>query len=204
MAKEDINEKKPEPSQATAHQAGDVTIGTLGTVAKSALISLWLDDYNDIFSDFDPRPYSQRALSDDFLSEVKKVMRETPSGKVELELLMPENLRSPAHESTIKKRLREYFKARFTHYQEQANKIKKQGAIFVSCGVVLMLITAIVLFQYAQHNFWIILLSVTAEPAGWFLFWDGMELLVFDSKERNADLDFNQRMSNCNIYFKSY
>ena len=39
-------------------------------------ISLWLDDYADIFSDFDPRPFSQRALSDDFLNEAKKVVRE--------------------------------------------------------------------------------------------------------------------------------
>jgi hypothetical protein len=195
------NNPKPEPAQATTHQAGDVTIGT---AAKSALISLWLDDYNDIFSDFDPRPYSQRALSDDFLNEVKKVLRETPSGKVELELLMPESLRSPGQESTIKKRLREYFKARFTHYKEQAIKIKKQGALFVSFGIVLMLVTALVLFSYAERSFWVILLSVVAEPAGWFLFWDGMELLVFDAKERKTDLDFNKRMANCNIYFKSY
>ena len=32
-------------------------------------ISLLLDSYDDIFSDFDPRPYNQRALSQDFLAE---------------------------------------------------------------------------------------------------------------------------------------
>ena len=30
-------------------------------------ISLVLDSYDDLFSDFDPRDYSQKALSDDFL-----------------------------------------------------------------------------------------------------------------------------------------
>ncbi|MBI2151367.1 hypothetical protein HYU21_01420, partial [Candidatus Woesearchaeota archaeon] len=30
-------------------------------------ISLVLDSYDDIFSDFDPRDYSEKALSEDFL-----------------------------------------------------------------------------------------------------------------------------------------
>lgn len=206
--------QQPNPQQhpQTGAQGGSQTMGvqvqagsvSLGSIGKSALISLWLDDYNDLFSDFDPRPYSQRALSDDFLNEVKKVLRETPSGKVELELLVPENLRMPSQESTIKKRLRDYFKSRYNYYMEQAARIKKQGVMFVSFGVILMLITTLVLFNFAERNFWVILLSVIAEPAGWFLFWDGMELLVFDSKERKSDLEFNQRMSSCNIYFKSY
>lgn len=35
-------------------------------------ISLWIDSYDDIFSDFDPRHFSLRNISDDFLYEVKK------------------------------------------------------------------------------------------------------------------------------------
>ena len=35
-------------------------------------ISIVLDSYDDLFSDFDPRPYRIRALSDDFLLECKK------------------------------------------------------------------------------------------------------------------------------------
>src|SRR5690349_704077 len=41
-------------------------------------LSIWLDTYDDIFSDFDPRPLNERALSDDFLSEARKMARDTP------------------------------------------------------------------------------------------------------------------------------
>ena len=34
---------------------------------KKGEISLLLDSYTGIFSDFDPRPYAERTLSDDFL-----------------------------------------------------------------------------------------------------------------------------------------
>ena len=37
---------------------------------KEGNVSLVLESYNDIFSDFDPRNYSERALSDDFLIEI--------------------------------------------------------------------------------------------------------------------------------------
>ena len=39
-------------------------------------ISILLDTYDDIFSDFDPRPYSQRALS---RSEERRVGKECRS-----------------------------------------------------------------------------------------------------------------------------
>ena len=39
-------------------------------------IPLVLDSYDDIFSDFDPRPYSERAMSGDFLLECKKASAE--------------------------------------------------------------------------------------------------------------------------------
>ena len=39
-------------------------------------ISIWLETYDDIFSDFDPKAYSERVLSDDFLVEIRKVSYE--------------------------------------------------------------------------------------------------------------------------------
>ena len=51
-------------------------------------ISLIIDTYDDIFSDFDPRPYSQRALSDDFLLEARKASKDKVSGTFELNFLV--------------------------------------------------------------------------------------------------------------------
>lgn len=45
-------------------------------IIDKAEISLVLDTYDDIFSDFDPRPYGERALSSDFLDEAKKAARD--------------------------------------------------------------------------------------------------------------------------------
>ncbi len=48
---------------------------------NKARLSIWLDIYDDIFSDFDSRPFHERALSDDFIHEAKKMAKEKPGDK---------------------------------------------------------------------------------------------------------------------------
>jgi hypothetical protein len=38
------------------------------TTNGTEVISLWLATYDDLFSDFDPRSFTKRVLSDDFIS----------------------------------------------------------------------------------------------------------------------------------------
>ena len=73
-------------------------------------ISLIINSYDDIFSDFDPRPYTQRSLSVDMLDELKRASRDKASGQTELKFLIPKDLRKESDEIQIKKRLREHFK----------------------------------------------------------------------------------------------
>ena len=54
-------------------------------------ISMWMDSYDDIFSDFDPRPSSQRSISDDFLIESRRAAKDKVTGTFELKLLIPDN-----------------------------------------------------------------------------------------------------------------
>ena len=66
---------------------------TRGELAKQELlaqgsISLLLDSYDDIFSDFDPRPFTHRAVSDDFLIEAKRAALDK-DGTLELRFLIP-------------------------------------------------------------------------------------------------------------------
>ena len=47
-------------------------------------------------------------------------------------------------------------------------------------------------------------LVVFLEPAGWFLFWEGSDLVIFDSKKKKPDLEFYEKMTRANIGFLSY
>ncbi len=68
-------------------------------------ISLLVQSYDYLFSDFDPRDYSQKILSEDFIEECKRAVREKED-KIELILLHPKDKRNVKDEIKIKKRLK--------------------------------------------------------------------------------------------------
>lgn len=165
-------------------------------------ISLWLDSYEDIFSDFDPRSYEQKALSYDFLEELKRASRDKDP-LIALTLLIPKGKRNLHQEKTIKKRLKEHFHKHFNQFKKERWDIIKHGLIFVIIGVILMFIASVFLFTY-KKTFFISFLIILLEPAGWFLFWEGLNQIVFDSKVKKPDLIFYEKMFRCKVYFMNY
>lgn len=166
-------------------------------------ISLLINDYTDIFSSFDPRPYSQRALSGDFLAEAHKASRDKDT-KIELKLLLPKKKRDAHKETVIKERLKGHFEKHLHLIQKEKTNMIKEGVIFVMIGMILMLIATFILFKYAKKDFLLNFLIIILEPGGWFLFWEGLNQIIFESRKTRAKLEFYRKMSRCEITFLSY
>ena len=66
-----------------------------------------------------------------------------------------------------------------------------------------MFIATFLLFKY-EGGLLTSFLVVLLEPAGWFLFWEGLDLTIFSSKKIKPDLNFYEKMSKCYITFLSY
>jgi hypothetical protein len=163
-------------------------------------ISIWIDSYDDIFSDFDPRPFSERNISDDFLNEVKKVSLETDLHINELKLLIPEKSRNAETENIIIKRLHSFFIKNQHYFLNKKKEKRRKGFLYTLMGTALMvgasLISAIRSASILMHTLLVIL-----EPAGWFFVWFGMENLITTSKKEKPELDFYIKMSRSKIAF---
>ncbi|MEK6886363.1 MAG: hypothetical protein AABW88_00875 [Nanoarchaeota archaeon] len=170
---------------------------------KKSEISLSLDTYDDIFSDFDPRPFSQRALSDDFLLEAKKASRDKTTG-IELNFIIPKTVRKSSEELLIKKRLKEHFKRHYAIERTEVRNIRKFGGRLTSIGIVLMFLATFILFKFSQKDFLMTFLVVLLEPAGWFTFWEGLNQMVFEPRKHKEDLEFYRKMSSCEVNFFEY
>lgn len=171
-------------------------------VSKMEEVGLWLDGYSDLFSDFDSRPYLQRSLSFDFLAETKRAGRDK-FGKVKLNLFIPKKKRNTNSERDIKKRLYNYFNKHFLHEKQKARGVLKRGLMFAGFGILLMFVATYLLFHEGKQ-FFLNFIIVLMEPGGWFLFWEGLNLSIFESKETKPLLEFYKKMSHCKIYFSSY
>ena len=141
------------------------------SVGNERQISIWLDSYEDIFSDFDPRPYSERILSDDFIAELKKVSREDDFDIGELRLLLPEKIRKQEPESTIIKRIHTYFR-RGNFYLMRRKKTTRVKAIVLTLSGMLLILLASYISTMQSDRFYMKILFVLFEPAGWFFVLD--------------------------------
>jgi hypothetical protein len=170
---------------------------------RKNIISLWLDDYDNFFSDFDPRPFSQRSLSDDFLYEAKKVTREMKPGVFDVTFLIPHNKRNKPMENVITARLHSHFKKHHCQLEKEQSVIRKKGILLTILGMSLMIGSVIVM--EAQTTVPILrFLRVLMEPSGWFCTWYGLDHMFYMSKQNASELEFNKKMMHAEIRFDAY
>ena len=132
--------------------------------STAGAVSLWLDTYEDIFSDFDPHPYGQRALSEDFLAEARRAVRDRRDEVPELRFLVPMHIRNLEDEATIRKRLRDHFR----RHADRLARERRRG-IWVSLAIAaagFAVMTASALLRRQPETIARTVLHVLLEPGG--------------------------------------
>lgn len=165
-------------------------------------ISLVLNSYNDLFSDFDPRSYDERALSDDFLYECKKAARDKEN-KVELRFLLPKSKRNSRDEVKIKQRLKSHFHRHYKSLEKEIRTIKLKGFMWFILGAIIMVFGTF-LYNLRGENYFYTFLFILTEPAGWYFFWEGLNKVFLESHSKKPDFLFYKKMAFVNISFLDY
>jgi len=170
---------------------------------QNSEVSLILDVYDDIFSDFDPRPFVKRALSIDFLEEAKRATRDLPTGQIQLKFLIPYSLRNIPTEIMIKRRLKEHFAKHFEEYKNKMRNIKIKGAI-MALGGIGMIFVAKIMDRLQSISLSINFLKILLEAGGWFTAWVGLENAFESLEEKSKMKAFYEKMSRADITFIGY
>jgi len=163
-------------------------------------IPLIVNSYNDIFSTFDPRPYSQRALSQDFVLECQKASVDK-KGEIELKFLVKKDSRNLKEEEIIIRRIKEHFNKHFLEKKKELFNLRLVGFIWFLVGCFLTAITA--LFMEKEISSFMKVLVNLAHPAGWFFLWEGMGKVILHSKGKKEEYTFYKKMNNSRISFIS-
>ena len=109
----------------------------LNTTNKYTLdLSLWLDDYDDIYSDFDSRNYLKRRVSSDFINELRISLKNKNEKINDLVILLPQGKRDTSTEQKITRNLKNYFNRQLYLNTEKYNKDLKRGiSSFYNCHI---------------------------------------------------------------------
>jgi hypothetical protein len=163
-------------------------------------ISVAIDAYGEIFSDFDPRPYNERALSEDFLSEVRR--RHIPKrGKgVELRFIVPDSVRNQKTEAMIKRRLKGYFNEEAKELGGKVSAKKRRGYTYIMAGAFLLVCVTFLSVSY-QDSIVVQLVELLLTPAGWFGMWEGIGKVVERDDRLASRYEVNRMLSESSFVF---
>ncbi len=163
-------------------------------------IDIWVQKYDDIFSKFDPRPYSERLLSEDFIRELKRVCRESDEHINCLRLLVAPSIRNEINEVVISKRLHFHFKRGYSKIHQEVRKARRRSVLMIAAGL-LSVMVATYINTKKSGNVLLSLLLVVLEPAGWFLVWTSFDQFYAVSTSMHADAEFYTKMVKSKIDF---
>ncbi len=166
-------------------------------------VGIWLNSYEDFYSRFDPRIAAQRALSVDFLRQVKDITGDLKAEAFDMTFLVPKKIRNHTTEKVIKDRLVVFFRQGMRQHEKVKKHLFTRGVIAAALGITLMFFTSMVAYQNDQH-YYTTLFLVIFDPTGWFATWYGLDSIFYKSQQENEDLIFYRKMHNSDIRFFSY
>ncbi len=165
-------------------------------------LHLWIDTYDDLFSDFDPRPFTERIISDDFLAEMNKLTAEHDDHVKSICFQIPKAARDEGSEQIIRERLIRDFQRQHAHFASRWNANFRIG-IFIVLGGLTSLALAVFFAQTDLKQLAKDIIKVVLEPAGWFMMWTGLDKVAFGGRAVKRKRDFYKRLSQSKVEFVS-
>jgi hypothetical protein len=154
--------------EAVKHQLDDINA-----------ISIAIDTYDDIFSDFDPRDIAQRDLSEDFIIELMRRHKQGEKGKYEVVLVAPKAIEDRNAEKKIVSRLNKYFHQKSVRYHKAIREIRFTGLAYITIGMAILIgLVLFPIYYRAPNQIALDIIGIIFTPLGWFGVWEGFSKIV--------------------------
>jgi hypothetical protein len=161
-------------------------------------IAIALDSYDDLFSDFDIRGYGERALSRDFLDELRvRLRRSGIKAGHNLVFLMPAQDRRADEEVLILSRLGDFFTERRAYCLREDRRAFLTSLLYIVVGLALSVGANFVVDRYSflpLFNDFVLIPS-------WFFVWSGLALLVTERREIARKKRYYAALTGCPASF---
>ena len=161
-------------------------------------VQIAIDNYDDLFSDFDIRDYSERYISSDFLNELRlRANKVKNENDINIIFIVGDKERNVEYEKIIAGRLKTFFNNRYESNKNKRRKILLGMFLFELIGIIFMLL-AIYIEKYAS----VYLKDFLLIPS-WFFIWNGFEKYINNKKIVDRNIKYYSKLIKSTITFKS-
>lgn len=163
-------------------------------------INIWLDKYTDVFSGFDTRPLAKRKLSNDFVTEIGKMVQQDSAATAELKFNVLDDQQDTEVETIIVNHLVTHFTAKRDAERAHVKRTFRKGYVLTATGFILILVLAYI-ESISKGAFFINSLPMLSEPLAWFMTWTGLDHIFKHLGDDKSVVDVNAKMLKAKISF---
>ena len=179
----------------------------MSTIAEQRIsdlreIAIVIDTWDDIFSDFDPRPLNERTISGDFMDELKKRYLETPRGNMQIIVYAPVGLKDEKSEQMVVRRLKSHFKYMMVEVKREIAQARIRGIVFLCVGFAALAFITLATYLKFMHEIVFSVVQIPLLPLGWFGMWEGFSKLVDAMPRQAAQEDLYDKLSKARYDFR--
>lgn len=164
------------------------------------IIEVDLDNYKEIFNEWDYSPFKRRDIEPEFRVYLEECASDIPREySLILRLHLPKEVRDPKTESEAKIGLQNYFGFMIALEKKSMFSIRRKAAQY---GILAMFfLTMAYLMEHGQLSLPIKILKEGIFVGGWVFAWEVFSILFFDSREVKKKEKVYNRFLNSGIQF---
>lgn len=166
------------------------------------MIEIALDQYTDIFNEWDPAPFKRRELNPDLKLYLEEYSDEIPSKyAIELCFAVPAGMRDERVEEESRIGLKNSFISKRYFLGKEIKKSNTRMLLFVVIGLVLLWVAKTAASRFAEADASSILFEGLA-ITGWVFLWEAVSLFFFTNRELYHRYQTHKRLQNAPVMFQ--
>lgn len=166
------------------------------------MIEIGLDDYGDIFNEWDSAPFKRRDLDPDLKLYLEGSSEEIPFRySIELSFTIPKGSKNEPIEEELRYSLKNYFIFKLYLLRRELKETNAKMLRFVLIGFLLLWVATKFSEQFEGAPF----ASILAEGlfiGGWVFIWEAVSLFFFTNRELYEDYRTYKRFNQAPVFFR--
>ena len=171
-------------------------------VTNLHMIEVAIDQYSDIFNEWDPAPFKRRDLDPDLQLYLETNSNEIPAKyDVELSVTLPAGMRNEAMEEESRNGIQNSFISKRYFLGKDIKKTNTKMFWFVLIGLLCLWIAKVLSGRVSETDLPSILLEGLA-ISGWVFLWEAVSLFFFTNRELYDRYKNYKRLQNAPVIFR--
>lgn len=164
------------------------------------LIEISLDDYDDVYDEWDPAPFKKRFIEESFDEFIVSSAEDIPLRyNLNIVLYLPDNKKDTNKEAAVESAYRNYYAYVIEKIRKERIKFRKKNLSYL--GLSLVFLSCGYFFQFEMENIFFSVFREGILIGGWVFLWEFFTNVFIKRRELNAQFKSYVRIYHSEIRF---